>query len=244
MSTLIAVWGSPNSGKTTLTVKLGQFFSKQTDETVYTVFADDTTPALPIIFPSKKADDMFSLGVPLSKVNIETRDIVANTVIAKGYENLGFLGYTDGENRFSYAYSDEEKCEHFLNILKSMCEVVIVDCSSVPNTFSKAAMAMADKVVRVVSPELKSIGFFSSQLPLMGDPSYQRNNHIIVVSEPKSDVFLPSDDVRSYIGGKSSLKISYCRELQVQSANGELLDKIRDKKFNNQLRAVALELAK
>lgn len=243
MGKLIAIWGAPNVGKTTLAVKLGKLFSEEKKKTVFTVFADDTTPALPVLFPTKKADDMYSIGVPLSKVDITTKDIEANTVTVKSHQNYGFLGYKDGENRYSYAFADETKCAFFLNLLKSMCDFVIVDCTSIPNTLSKVAMANADRVIRVVSPELKCICFYSSQLPIMADPFYQCDRHLIVLNEPQSDVFLPSDDIRSHFG-KPFLKFPYCREIQVQSANGVLLDRIKNKKYNEQLRAVAYELTK
>ena len=241
MSKLIAIWGPPNVGKTTVAVKLGKILCDYEDSTVFTVLADNTTPALPVLFPSKKSDDMYSIGEILSKVDIATKDIEANTVTVKSHKNYGFLGYKDAENRFTYAYADESKCEFFLNLLKSMCDYVIVDCTSVPNTLSKVAMANADKVVRVVSPELKSISFLSAQLPIMAEPLYQCDHHLMVLNEPQSDVFLPSDDLHSHYG-KPFLKLHYCREIQVQYANGELLDKIRHKKYNEQLKAVAAEL--
>ena len=59
MSKIIAVWGSPNSGKTTLSVKLARFIYEKYNAIVTVVCADEITPALPVIFPNKKADEIF-----------------------------------------------------------------------------------------------------------------------------------------------------------------------------------------
>ena len=54
MSKLIAVWGTPDSGKTTFATKLARSIYEEYQSTVIVVYADNETPTLPVIFPNYK----------------------------------------------------------------------------------------------------------------------------------------------------------------------------------------------
>ena len=64
---IIAVWGSPNSGKTTFATKLAASIYSSFESTVITLFCDLETPVLPVLFPFHKPEELGSVGVPLSK---------------------------------------------------------------------------------------------------------------------------------------------------------------------------------
>lgn len=238
MGKLIAIWGAPNSGKTTVAVKLCSVLNLHKDATVYSVFADDTTPALPVLFPRRKSEDFRSLGACLSKASITEEDIEASTVTSKDRPNLGLLGYLDGENCYSYARADEDKCREFLTLLKTMTDFVIVDCTSVLNALSVAALKEADTVIRIGSADLKSICFFSSQLPLLADPAYQCDKHIPVLNINSNGGYVPVDDSR-HCFGDTPYTLPYCRDIAVQTMNGDLFSRARDKKYNLQIKAIA-----
>ena len=102
MSKLIAVWGSPNSGKTSFTVKLASAVYERYNSTVLALCCDDTTPALPCLFPGFKSDELYSVGAPLSQTEITQQAVIDSIVTRKGKVNLGYLGYKDGENRYTY----------------------------------------------------------------------------------------------------------------------------------------------
>lgn len=237
MSKLIAIWGPPGTGKTTMAVKLGDALQGQFSMHVYTVFADTTTPALPVLFPTLKREEMYSMGFTLSKADILQRDIEACTVTVPNHPDLGYLGYKDGENHFSYPRADEKKYAEFLMVLKNMADAVIVDCTAVPDTLSKVAMANADAIIRMVSPDLKSVCFCSSQLPIMAEPFYQLDNHIIVLNENASDVYSPVYDAGHYFVD-TAFTLPYCHDIRLQSFNGDLLNRTKSKKFNMQLAAI------
>lgn len=184
MSKIITVWGSPNSGKTAISVKLAEHICRRLGVVVTVVCTDMSAPALPVLFPNRKADDMFSLGAALSKPEVTQHEILKNTVTVKGKANLGFLGFTDSENRFSYPAFDSQKAEALFTALKGIADVVIADCASdIQNALTVSAMTLADTIIRVANPDLKSISFFSSQLPLLGDPKYKRDEHIVCLNE-------------------------------------------------------------
>ena len=48
---IIAVWGSPNSGKTTFATKLATAIYESFETTVIVLYTDLETPVLPILFP-------------------------------------------------------------------------------------------------------------------------------------------------------------------------------------------------
>lgn len=237
MSKLIAIWGPPGAGKTTFTIKLGAALHDKHRKSVYTVFADNTIPALPVVFPTKKADELLSVGTALSKVDTTQRDVEACTVTVKNFQNIGYLGYKDGENRFSYPQPHELKCLEFLAVLKDMADFVLVDCTSVPDTLSKMAMSKADVIIRLVSPELKSVCFCASQLPIMEDPMFQIDKHLVVLNVNTTEVFLPVADAEHYFG-KNIATLPYNPEIRQQSANGELVSSTMHKKYNVQLNAI------
>ena len=76
MSKLIAVWGTPDSGKTTFATKFARSIYEEYQSTVIVVYADNETPTLPVIFPNYKKEDMFSVGAALAKTDVTQEDVV------------------------------------------------------------------------------------------------------------------------------------------------------------------------
>ena len=107
MGKLIAVWGSPGSGKTTFSVKLAEALYNRSrgKSAVIVVFTDIITPTIPIIFPNFRSEDVFSVGSILSKPDFFADDVVSNMVMTKDRMNLGYLGYKDSENHHSLLVS-------------------------------------------------------------------------------------------------------------------------------------------
>ena len=152
-------------------------------------------------------------------------------------QNMGYLGYKDGENRFSYAAVDEMKCIEFLTLLKDMADIVIVDCTCIPDTLSKTAMTFADQVIRIVAADLKSVCFCTSQLPIMAEPAYQCDKHLIVVNVNTNDVIAPVEDTAHYFSD-TSFTLPFSSEVRLQSFNGTMTDRVLHKKFNQKLNEI------
>ncbi|MFT9055507.1 MAG: hypothetical protein ABF449_02615 [Ethanoligenens sp.] len=239
MSKIISVWGSPNSGKTSLSVKLAELLYSRFHAVVGVVCADMTAPALPVLFPNKKADEMFSLGEVLSKPEVTLHDVLNNVVTVRGKTNMGFLGLKDGENRFSYPSFDDVKAEALFSILKGLAEFLVVDCTSdIQNTLTASAIKRSDHIIRIVNPDLKSLSFFSSQLPLLGDPKYRRDEHLICLNENEYKLFMPVQEAISHYG-EVAFSFPYCPQLKTQYARGNLTDKVIDHHFDTVLSALA-----
>lgn len=114
MGKLIAVWGSPDSGKTTFSVKLAEALYNRSrgKSAVIVVFTDIVTPTIPVIFPNFRSEDVFSVGTILTKPDFFADDVVSNMVMTKDRMNLGYLGYKDSENKHSFPDYTEEKARY------------------------------------------------------------------------------------------------------------------------------------
>ena len=240
MSKLIAVWGSPNSGKTTFAVKLALSIYEHYKATVLVLHADNQTPTLPVLFPNYKADALYSVGIPLSKTSVTRDDVIANIVTVKEKQNLGFLGFRDGENKYTYPACDEGKAADLLNVLKGLANFVIVDCMSVldHSILSAVSVRQADDVIRLVTPDLKSISYWASQLPLYADPQYRLERQLVGLSITENDVFLPIEEAKAHFRGVN-FTVPYSRKIREQWLEGQLLKPVADRKFNARLKAIA-----
>lgn len=89
---MLAVWGSPGSGKTVTAVKIAAELSKQ-KKNVVIVLCDTTAPALPALIRTKKTPEC-SVGAALAAPVI-TQDLVL--------KNLAMLSQPSGRSVFRYS---------------------------------------------------------------------------------------------------------------------------------------------
>ena len=241
MSKMIAVWGSPGSGKSSFAVKLACAIYEQYSATVLLLLTDMITPSLPVLFPNRKADGLTSVGVPLSKTEVTQNELIKSIVTVKDKMNFGVLGYKDGENKYSYPAFDSIKAGELITVMQSLAHIVIIDCTSDMDEISKAAVQRADTVIRLAAPDLKSMAFYASQLPVYADPSYKTEHHIIGLNVTENDIFPPLEDAKAHFGGVS-FTLPYCRELKQQMLDGELFKSLSDKKYNGKLKNITANL--
>ena len=193
---IIAVWGSPHSGKTTFATKLATAIYSSFESTVITLYTDLETPVIPILFPFDKNEDLGSVGYPLSKTEVEQGDIINNLVTVKDMQNFGFLGYKTGENKFTYPKFGKAKAEDLLSELCRLADYVIVDCTSNlnENVLAQTAIEKADQILRLSSPDLQSISFFLSQLAVYTDSRFRLDEHIQKLNTPYVDVCMQIEE--------------------------------------------------
>lgn len=244
MSKLIAVWGSPNSGKTSFCVKLArEIYNKNSSSKVICVFPDNSSPVLPVLFPNKKAEDFYSMGKLLDMAEFTTNDVLGHFVLAKGVKNIVFMGYKFGENKFSYADYTGEKADTFLDMCKYLSDYVIVDCDSrLEDRLSNHAMQKADVVFRIASPTLKSVSFFMSNLQMYSDSKYKFDSHIPIMNVTEKDVYMPVEDAAACLGNIKHT-IPYSTDYKKQFCNGDLLDMISDKKYQSVMQKIYNEVS-
>lgn len=242
MGKLIAVWGAPESGKTTFSVKLAEalYGRSRGKSAVIVVFTDVVTPTIPVIFPNFRSEDVFSVGTVLSKPDFFADDIVSNMVMTKDRMNLGYLGYKDSENVYSYPEYTEDKAKYFYDVLIGIADYVIVDCMSLPdsNFLTKVALENADQIIRLSTPDLKCLSFQMSQLKIFVSRGYFRENDVTVMNIPRLELNLAAADARGHLG-KIAFTVPYCSSLTEQYLEGNLYETMKDKKFMQTIKAIA-----
>lgn len=239
MSKLIVVWGSPQSGKTTLAVKLALALYERYKSTVILLHTDMEVPVLPVLFASRRADELYSLGVPLSQTDVTKDDVIRAMNTVKGRQNFALLGFKDGENADTYPRFDEQRIGILFSILKELADFVVADCvSSRGNLLSDMALENADETLRLATPDLRCMSFYASQMPLYADPKYRLFEQAQGLTLTQADVYLPIEDVKQYLKGVS-FTLPYCRALRQQMEDGSLLNGVGDKKYRAKLHALA-----
>ena len=237
---IIAVWGSPNSGKTTFATTLATAIYDIFNSTVIVLYTDLNAPVLPVIFPNEKSEDLGSVGIPLSKTEIETETVIQNLVTVKARQNFGFIGYRTGENKYTYPKYGRAKAEALLETLCSIADYVIVDCPS--NTendpLALTALELSWQTLRLATPDLKCISWYISQAPLFKDSKVKWDEQIQGINTPNADVFMPVEEARSHLKDVS-FTVPFSRAIKEQMQKGTLYEPSADKAYNTRMKEIA-----
>ena len=229
---IITVWGSQHCGKTTFSVKLAQALYDKCRATVIVLFCDITTPALPVLFPNRKENELYSVGNVLSRTDIFANDVVSNLVIPKDRMNLGFLGYKNRENRFSFPEYHPQKAEDLLRALSELADYIIVDCESIVQNsiLNECAMKQARTMFRLITPDLSCMSFYQSQNSILSAGGYSPARQITVMNIPSNDLLMLSGTTGTHFG-KIDITLPFSQMLRNQYLEGTLMTSTNDKMY-------------
>lgn len=236
MGKIIAVCGSPNSGKTTMALKLAQEIYAQKKTTVMFISPDLDVPCMAYIFPDGKDSDLYSLGVALDKTDIYREDVLRQMVNEKTRENFGYLGFKLGENRYSYPNPTEDKILQLFTALRECCEYIVVDCTcDTDDLFSSIAKRDCDIAVQLFVPDLKCISYYAScgdQFLLVED------KRIKVLNITEKDIYLPIKETENHFKGMNFI-LPYERGIKQQMITGTLTAKLSNCKYKTVIEKIA-----
>lgn len=218
---MLAVWGSPGSGKTVTAVKLAKALADK-KRNVVLLLCDMTAPMLPCICPPSELECERSLGSILAAVQVSDNLIKHNLVTLKRNDHLTILGLLKGENEYTYPPYGTKQATELLERLREIAPYVVVDCGSyIANDILSAVSLMeADSVLRLANCDLKSVSYFSSQLPLLKDNKWDADKQYKVAANVKPQ------QAAEHIGkilGSVAFKLPYSLELEEQYLSGTLL---------------------
>lgn len=165
---MLAIAGSPGSGKTTLAVKLAAEVAGRRKNVVL-VCSDPFVPSIPFLLPMDKGQQA-SLGELLTAPALTQDKILKACVPVPDSQYASLIGYGPGENLMSYPKVTRDRAVEFLVCLRHLADCVILDCTSVfeADVFSILAMEMADRVLRLGTADLRGISYYQSHAGMLG----------------------------------------------------------------------------
>ena len=234
---VLAVWGSPSSGKTIMSVKLARYIASQ-KKNVILVLADMSAPPLPYVCPSSDLESELSLGNILGAAHVDGNLVKQNAILHKKNEYLTMFAMLKGENAFSYAPYTETQAREFIHALRQLADYIIIDCTSniTNDVLSAVSLIESDAVLRLVSCDLKSISYLNSQLPLLLDNKFNTNKQYKAASNVSS--FQADDEIEQIVGGVN-FKIPHSDEVYKQFLAGNLFAGLTEKDSRDFRKAVS-----
>ncbi len=236
MSKIIAVCGAPDSGKTTVALKLAQEIYALKKAPVIYLSTDLDVPGMAYIFPNGKDSELYSLGAALDKTDIYKEDVLKQTVNTDKARDLGFLGFKLGENKYSYPYPTEDKVAQLFAALREFAEYVVADCSRDPDDLiSTIAKRDCDTAVQIFCPDLKCVAYYAScvnQFLMIED------KRVKVLNVTDRDVYAPEGETEKHFGGMDFV-LPYERTLKQQAITGTLSERLANGKFRNGIQSLA-----
>jgi cellulose biosynthesis protein BcsQ len=240
---VLAVWGSPGSGKTTISVRLAKYLSDHKCNVVL-LLCDMTAPMLPCICPPADLECERSLGSILAATHITDTLIKQNCVTHKKMSYLTVIGMLRGENVFTYPPYTQELATEIIDHLRDIAPYIIIDCGSAiaSDILSAVALMEADSVLRLVNCDLKSISYLSSQLPLLKDQKWDADKQYKVASNVKSN---QAGEHIEQVLGSVAFKLPHSDELETLSLSGNLLGDLAlkdSRSFRTEIAKIAKEV--
>ncbi|EOE7347213.1 ParA family protein [Clostridioides difficile] len=238
---IVAVWGSPGSGKTILSIKLAIELARA-KKNVTIVFNDIICPTINTILPGVKNNEK-SLGKILSSTNINGEKVLENCTIIEKNKYIAMIGYKQRDNIYSYPEYSVTKVIDFFKVLASITDYIIIDCSSYffIDQLTSIALEKADTVIRLISPNLKSISYFDSNLPLLIDNTFSINKHINILSNIRYDD--PINELKEIYDIK--YKLPHLDEIREQLLSGRIMNELSSRErysYNQVLRSLSTSI--
>lgn len=157
---MLAVWGSPGSGKTVTAAKIAKMLSAR-KKNVILLLCDMAAPMLPCICPADALESKASLAGVLAAARISENLIKHNLVTFKRNSCLAVLGLLERQNEYSTPPFTQKQVVELLDGLRQIAPYVIVDCGSyiANDILSAVALMEADSILRLANCDPKSVNY-------------------------------------------------------------------------------------
>ena len=203
-----------------------------------------TAPMMPCICPPSELECDKSLGSIFAAQRISVNLIKHNLTTHKKLPYLTMLGLRTGENEYTYAACTKQQAEELIRGLREIAPYVVIDCSSyiANDILSAVALMEADSVLRLANCDLKSIGYLSSQLPLLRELHWDEDKQYKAASNIKP---LQAADRIGQVLGSVAFQLPHSQELEEQYLEGTLLNDLSmkdSKAFRKEIERICKEV--
>ncbi|MCM1297445.1 MAG: hypothetical protein NC311_18050, partial [Muribaculaceae bacterium] len=149
--------------------------------------------------------------------------------------NFGYLGFKAGENKYTYPRPTEDKVLQLFSCMRELAEYIVVDCVSDPSDLISAmAKSEADRIVQIVSPDLKCMTYYASNAEQFAAIS-DRSVKVMTIGE--KDMFLPTEEVSAHFKDVQ-FTLPYSWNLKKQIYTGTLSERLSDTKYKTEISKV------
>lgn len=240
MGKLIAFYGSPNSGKTSIAFKIAmETYMRTKDVSIYFLSPDLNVPSAAFLFPNYCPDEIVSLSEAFDKTEISEDVLLKNSVTIKTMKDFAVGGFKAGDNKYCFPTPTDDKISSLYATLLDSFGYVFVDCTLYnDDIISKRALKSADVVFRVITPDLKGTTWYSSHKNSEREEGKDLFN---IVNITENELYLPTEEVCSSLHSVISL-IPYSKALKRQMLEGVLYDKTKDKAFNKKIQTIVSKI--
>jgi len=182
---LLAVMGSPGSGKTTTAIKIAQSIAAKR-KNVIIVFLDPFTPIIPYILPAHTIHEV-SLGQLFTAPSVTQKQVLDACIPVPECDYISLLGYRAGESLIKYPQITKERVIECLILLRHLADYVILDCTTVFEADSASIVAMenSDMVLYMATASLKGVSYYQSHRPLLKNNRFQKDNRLMAIGNLK-----------------------------------------------------------
>ena len=238
---VLAVWGSPSCGKTTIAAKIAGYIADKGFD-VALLLCDTDAPPLPLLASPSDIETEKSLGSILAAARITENLVMQNAITFKKNKHIVAFGLMKGENSFSYPKYTQVQAKELIDALRDIADFVVIDCSShlSDDILSTVSLIEADCVLRLINCDLKSISYLSSQLPLLADGRFKSDKQLKAANNVKS--IHSRENIEQIIGGVT-FTVPHSDLLERQYLEGELLKDTPVKRESKEFRVMIEQIA-
>lgn len=187
MKKVIAVFGSPHSGKSTLSLAIAASLATKKKDVVV-LSGDKVSPMLKVYAPLADTPQSLSVGSLLMDSDVTEKAVTERILIHPKCERLGFMGMATGDNITTYPPRFlDDRVAALLGILYRLTDYLVIDCSSNPMTDSITLKGLeaAHVMVRLTTPDMMGLEFWRGMLGVLRDERFAASRAVPAINLAK-----------------------------------------------------------